>query len=272
MSLVIGMNSVSSAQEKDSLKNIEPVETWGRFTVNLGGFIAGVNTGVRFGNEQLGLGIDIKLEEALGMQASNFVFRSDAMYRFGEKKKHSIKAGYFSFTRSAEKILDTELEVGDHVFPIGTDITSRFDFAIFNAMYDYAFFNDKRVNLGVSLGFFIMPTRFEIGVSGVKDESTEFVAPLPVLGLRTDFVITPKFYLKQSIEVLYLRIDNFTGSILDVNLRLEYNTWKHIGFGMGINMYKLAIEGKAESYPGIDMVGSIEIGYTGLQLYGRCYF
>ena len=64
----------SLAQEKDSLQNNEPIETWGRFTVNLGGFIAGVNTGVRFGNEQLGLGIDIKLEEALGMQASNFVF------------------------------------------------------------------------------------------------------------------------------------------------------------------------------------------------------
>jgi len=148
MSCYIARASISFAQEKDSVQSIETPESWDQFSVSLGGFIAGVNTGVRFGNEQLGLGIDIKLEEALGMQASNFVFRSDAMYRFGEKKKHSIKAGYFSFTRSAEKILDTELEVGDHVFPIGTDISSRFDFTIFNAMYDYAFFNNKKSQFG----------------------------------------------------------------------------------------------------------------------------
>jgi len=37
-------------------------------------------------------------------------------------------------------------------------------------------------------------------------------------------------------------------------------------------MYKLRIEANGEQYPQIDMVGNIEIGYTGLLFYGKYYF
>ncbi len=273
--LLLSYNAISSiafAQEKDSLQNIETVKSWERFSVNLGGFLAGVNTGIRFGSKQLGIGIDINLEDALGMETQNFVFRSDAMYRFGKKKRHSIKATYFSFIRSAKKVLDAEIEIGDHIFPVGTDIESRFDLSIFNVAYDYSFFSDERVNMGVSIGLFIMPIKFEVGIGGATDEATDFIAPLPVIGLRTDFAITQKLYIKQGIEVLYLGLDGFTGSILDVNIRLEHNTFKHFGFGLGLNMYKLKIETNGNKYPQIDMVGNLEMGYTGLLLFGKYYF
>lgn len=266
------VNPVSFAQEKGSLENIEMIKPWNRFSVNLGGFLAGVNTGIRIGSKQLGIGIDINLEDALGMETQNFVFRSDAMYRFGKKKKHSIKASYFSFTRSAKKVLESEIEIGDHIFPIGANIESRFDLSIFNVAYDYSFFSDERVNMGISLGLFIMPIKFEAGIGGKTDEATDFVAPLPVLGLRTDFAVTQKLYIKQSAEVLYLDLNGFTGSILDLSIRLENNTFKHFGFGLGLNMYTLKIESNGKKYHQIDMVGNLEMGYTGLLFFGKYYF
>ena len=147
MSSYIVMGSLSFAQEKDSLQNIVKGQSWDRFSVSLGGFIALTNTSIRLGSKQLGIGIDINLEDALGMEVSNFVFRSDAIYRIGERKRHSLKANYFSFTRSAYKVLEAEIEIGDHIFPIGSEIDSRFDMFILNIAYDYSFYSDERINL-----------------------------------------------------------------------------------------------------------------------------
>lgn len=67
---------------------------------------------------------------------------------------------------------------------------------------------DKRVKLAFTVGLFIMPISFSTSALGLSDESVYFVAPLPVLGLQTDFAITPKIILTQNIEVLYLDFFN----------------------------------------------------------------
>ena len=268
----MAMGSISFAQEKDSLQNIVKNKSWDRFSVSLGGFIALTNTSIRLGSKQLGIGIDIDLEDALGMEVSNFVFRGDAIYRIGERKRHSVKVNYFSFTRSAYKVLEAELEIGDHIFPIGSEIDSRFDLSILNIAYDYSFFSDERINLGASIGFFIMPTKFELGIAGSRDEAASFIGILPVFGFRSDFAITKKLYIKENVELLYMRLSGYTGSILDVNIRLEHNTWKNFGFGIGLNMYKLKIKSEADGYLGLNFVGNIEMGYAGILFFAKYYF
>jgi len=266
------LSSLSYAQINDTVQDKIVPNNWERFSINLGGFIAGVNTGLRLGSKQLGVGVDIMLEDALGMKATDFVFRSDAMYRFGHTKKHSVKFGYFSFSRSAYKVLETELELGDHVFPIGTEINSLFDLSIFNFSYDYAFYNDDRVNLGASLGLFFMPLKFRLDVSGVTEEAATLFAPLPVIGLRSDFSINPKLFLKHGLEVLYLQTSEYTGILTDFNIRLEYNPWKHFGIGIGVNMYRMKVEVDGADYDHSRFVGNVEMGYTGMLFYGRYLF
>ena len=269
---VTNLGSLAYAQTNDTIQDKIVLNNWERFSVNLGGFIAGVNTGFRLGSKQLGIGVDIKLEDALGLKASNFVFRGDAMYRFGQTKKHGVKFGYFGFSRAAYKVLETELELGDKVYPIGTEISSIFDLSIFNFSYDYTFFGDNRVNLGTSIGLFIMPLKFRLDVSGVTEETTNLLAPLPVFGLRSDFSISSKLFLKHGLEILYLQAGDYTGILMDLNVRLEYNPWKHFGFGTGINMYRMKVEVDGNDFDHSKFVGNIEMGYTGMQFYGRYLF
>ena len=117
-----------------------------------------------------------------------------------------------------------------------------------------------------------MPIRFSTSALGLSEEAMYFVAPLPVLGFRTNFAITPKFLLKQSIEVLYLEISSFRGKILDFNARIEYNPWKNFGFGLGINSFRLNITGYKENNGLNDFKGSVKTGYTGLLFYGKFNF
>jgi len=266
-------SSTLSAQENNSdLKPDSPNYSWERFSFKMGGFVTALNSDIQISSQQVGLGALVNVEDALGLSTSSSVIRSEIQYNFGKTRRHSAKLDYFGLFRHAQKILDTEIEIGDEIYPIGTEVSSKFNLRIFKGTYAYSFYMDERVKIDASLGLFIMPISFSSSALKSSRETASFTAPLPVVGLGTSFAITPKLYLKQSVEVLYLDISNVKGSIVDVNMRLEYNRWKHFGLGLGLNAYRLSIEADTEDNPFFDFQGSVKTGYSGLLFYGKYYF
>ena len=234
--------------------------------------MTGLSSDIILGSHQVGLGLSINLEDALGLQSSSLVLRGDAGYNFGKRNRHSLRFGYFGFFRDAKKILESEIEIGDETFPVGTEVNSKFNLQIYKGAYDYSFYMDERVKLGASFGIYILPISFSTSALGLSEEVAKFIAPLPVLGISSNFAISPKVCLKQSIEILYLEISSFKGNITDLIIRLEYNPWKHFGFGLGINTYRLNISASKEDNVSLDFVGSVKTSYTGLLFYGKYYF
>ena len=53
---------------------------WEKWSLSLGGFAASLSNDVRIGTP--GVGAEINLENALGLESSETVFRVDAAYRF----------------------------------------------------------------------------------------------------------------------------------------------------------------------------------------------
>jgi len=257
-------------KNNDSLQKTN--DSWERFSVSFGGFLTNYNSGISLGSEQLGIGIHIDIEDALGLKTSMFVFRGNTNYRFGKNRRHTVSFGYFGIYRNAHKILESELEIGDQVFPVGTEIKSKFDLTILRAKYDYSFLQNNHVSLEASFGLFIMPLSFSVKASGPEEQATDFVAPLPVLGLRSDFLITKKLFLRQSVELLLLNIDNFHGRILDLDINVEHKTFNHISFGLGVNSNRLSIKAKGEDYPKIDFFGEIGMEYTGVYIFAKYRF
>lgn len=242
-----------------------------RLSFLVGGFFTGLNNDIHIGSEELGLGISMNLEDALGLQTSTFVLRSEFEYTFGKQQKSGLQLVYFGFFRDAKKILDSELEIGEVVFPVGTEVNSTYDLQILSAQYSYSFFLDKRVKIGASFGFFVMPINFSTTARNSTASGTKFVAPLPVLGLIGRFAIAPKLFIDQSIKLLYLQVGNFTGSINDINFRVEYFPWDKIGFGLGYNSNHLNIKAKCSNNP-LGFAGKISSGYTGIMCYGKLSF
>ena len=262
------------AKEKKALTASDSAafETWERFSVHGGGFLAGLSSGMVIGSKQLGIGVGLNLEDALGLKTNDFVFRGGMLYRFGHRRRHNFRFSYFGFYRSATKVLETDLEIGDEIYPIGTELTSKFNLQIFKGAYDYSFFMDDRFDFGISIGLFIMPISFTRSTINQGHRVTDFTAPLPVIGLRTDFSVSPRFMIKQSIHLLYLEIGQLKGNITDYNFLLEYNAWKHFGFGLGINTYVLKITAMSEKNNFFDFGGQVEMNYTGLIIYAKFSF
>ena len=274
--LVLGLafqNHLLNGQDKQR----EPVMDslyyhWERFSVNLGVFLTTMNSDISISGTRTGLGVNLNLEEALGLTTTSFVVRSEASYNFGSKLRSHVRLGYFGLIRNSSKTLEEEIAIGDTIFPIGTQISSRFDLHIIRALYDYAFYQDSRISLGVSGGIYVLPVNFSVGTQNLIDESAKFIAPLPVVGMRNIFFITPKVLLKQNLEVLYLKTAQIEGRISDLNVYLEYNPFRNFGIGAGYNSFNFRFSSKQEVSKQFEFKGSIDTGFSGFLLYAKYYF
>jgi hypothetical protein len=231
-----------------------------------------LNSELRIGSATLGAGVIVDVEDALGMESSMSVFRADALYRFGTNRRHQVDFTYYDFRRDATEKIGRVIDWGDNTYPIGTTVDSFFNVRVFRGSYSYALFQDDRFRIGASFGLYVLPIDMGIRADGIGAEEEDITAPLPVFGIKIDFALTPKLFLKQSFDAFYLEYKNFKGSIVSATLALEYNVWKNVGLGIGVDTFRLKIEAEGEDYPGIDFIGDLEFNYTGLLLYTRVYF
>ena len=250
----------------------DPDWPWERFGFTLGGFVTTVNSQVRIGDQRLGAGIDIDIEEALGLNTTSTVFRLGATYRFGKSRRHQAEFSWFELHRDAAKTLESDIVVDDVVYPVGTMVDSYLDFQIWKAAYNYSFFLDDRINLAAGIGLFVVPIKYGVNASGIGETGEDITAPLPVVGLRAEFVLTRKWFLRASTDLFYLEIGDFRGTIVDSVTAVEYKPWKHLGFGLAANFFKVGIEAKGGDFPNIDFVGNVQVDYLGLLLYGKLYY
>jgi hypothetical protein len=249
---------------------------WEKFSMDLGYFIANTDTSVRLGS---GLGVSVDVEDLLGLDTTNSAFRLDASWRFTDNRRHRLDFQWFSFRRDGSRTIGEDIHYkdkddNDQVIQAGTYVESFFDFDIYEVAYSYSFFQDDRIDLAGSLGLYVMPIDFGLNATGLLNVggSETFTAPLPTLGVRADFAITPKWFFRSGIKVFYLEIGEFSGSILEANVAIEYLPWKHLGFGLGFDSLNVKVESDGEDYPGIDFKGEVDFQYTGLLLYAKLYF
>jgi hypothetical protein len=252
--------------EKDSLEY-----QWDRFSASLGAFITLINSDLALKGLESGVGISVDLEEALGLSTSTFAFRAESEYNFGSRRRSYVRLGYFYLNRNSVKTLESEIEIGDVVYEIGTDVKSKMNLHLIRALYEYSIFRDRRINLGLSCGLYILPTSYSIGTEYIIDETDAFVLPLPVIGFRMAVHVTPRFLIKQSWELLYAKTRHYRGDINDINMRFEYNPFTHFGFGLGFNVFRFSMSA-SEEWRAREFAGTFKTGFTGLLLYGKYYF
>ncbi len=265
--MVIFYSQSVNAGEKENIG-----KPWKRFSISLGGFAAAID-----GDLQLdvnGVGLTVNTEDVLDLDSSLSVIRVDGYWRFTRNLRHRFDLGWFDMNRDGTATLLSDITINNTTFPTGTQVTTELNLRIFKGAYSYSFFQDDRMDMGVSFGLFVMPIDFKIDASGAFEghESESITAPLPVLGLRTDFALTPKLFLKYSFDFFYLEYDQFKGAVTENKILLEYNAFKHVGFGIGLDRFKVSIEAEGEDYPNIDFHGAFGFSYVGAMLYCKVYF
>ena len=252
---------------------------WEKGSIKFGGFAAAFSSDLGFGLNDAS-GITFNAEELFDLDSSLLVFRAEAMYRPGKSLRHQLDFTYASYHRDGSGTLNEEIDINGTTYPVGAQIDSLFDFDIIRGTYSYAVLQDERMRIAVGLGLYAVPLEYRLSIettggSGRSSvEGADTTLPLPAFALRGEFQLIPKLFLNASIDAMYLEISDFQGSLLDVNLALEYRPWKHVGFGVGYNGMSVHAEGESgnSDYPGADFVGSVDVRFSGLMLYGKFSF
>jgi len=252
---------------------------WEKFSFNGGVFASRSATEVRFGS---GLGVEVNLEDALGMETDTQVFRLETYWRFTKNRKHRADFSWFSLQRTASKKISDDITIQppdedeDEIsIPSGTKVKSKYNMDIFQLAYSYSFLQDERLDFAASAGLYIMPISIGLDVTGLVDEQADqsFTAPLPALGMRLDILLTPKWYFRSSAQLFYIEYEDYIGSLTSTRAAVEHNPWKHVGLGLGIDSLRMSVEANdPDAIPGLDLRGNVDFGYVGLYLYGRVFF
>jgi opacity protein-like surface antigen len=222
-------------------------------------------------NGPFNVGTTVDFEDTLGLDEARFQWYAWGYYRIAPR--HKIDVAFVDLSRDNTETIKETIEIGDEVFDVGTRVKTDFDLLIAQASYTYSFFQDDRIDFGASVGVFLLD--FDIKVREKEligvEEDLDFTFPLPVLGLHMSFAITPELFFTQNFRAFYLEVESLTGVLLSYYAGVEWNVWKYVGIGAGINYLNASLEGGDERVLGIKLDGEVEFESAGALVFAKFY-
>ena len=194
-------------------------------------FIPKTTTEARLTSSTLGAGAIVDFEDSLGMDDEKEVPSFMARWRIGHRWR--LEAEYFELNRSQTRGTNREIQWGDVVFPINTQVSSSFDFSDLRVSVGYSFFRTKDKELGVGLGFHVAAYDLRLSAAAFGSESEDVTAPLPVFTAYGQFALTDRWAVGARLDRLSLEYDKYDGSIGSLGLDLMYQPFRNLGLGIG---------------------------------------
>jgi hypothetical protein len=215
-------------------------------SIRLGVFaIADISSRIYYGPSDFPIALPIDIQEDLGFKSSLLAFRVGLSYRFS--KRHAMTMGYYEFDLEGTRRLERTIEIGGSEFEVGLDVASRYEEKIFKIAYDFIFHDDDKVLLSISPGLHFSSINFSIATlsslpsPGPSDDAS-VTAPLPMLGGRIRYRLTPKWSMVLAADVFFLSVGDQKGAVTDSSFLFEYQTNSAFGFGVGLNRFTLDVD------------------------------
>lgn len=258
--LALSLVSYSYAVEDDRYDEHPPAD---RFNISIGGFLMdSIDTTARFDSTQFPIGTLIDLEENFNLESSETVLRIDGFYRFNNR--HRIDLTYYRSRRDGTAIATQEYVIGDPDDPDGgftipkdARITTQWNYELLKVGYAWSFLNKRRYEMFIGAGLNIRTMNIDIDYQatlGTLNESDSLkgdgTIPLPTAVFGGRWNLTDKWQSILKYELFLLEIGNYRGSQQDFQLLFEHSTFKHVGFGLGINTVDINIRAQDETIRG----------------------
>jgi hypothetical protein len=98
-------------------------------------------------------------------------------------------------------------------------------------------------------------------------QSNSVTAPLPVIGLRGAWAVTPNLVLDAQGQFFKLNGNGYGGSWSDLRANATWMFTKNYGLGLGYDRYYNRVDVTKDNFD-----GKVKFGYSGLLLYGTVAF
>jgi len=211
-----------------------------RFSLSLGVFLTNRDSQTRIDGQIPDSGTPIDLENDLGFDKSDAVFRVDGVFRFNEK--HRLDFSAFDLSRSASKQIQIDIDWNGELYPIDTTVNAGVDLSIYKLAYTWSFLQRDKGYLGLTAGVYVADVGTSLAAESIgRSSSSGVTAPLPVIGLRGQYDLAEKWSLRGSAEIFAIEYGDYSGSLYDVYAGLDYQLLEHMAIGLGLNSVKINV-------------------------------
>lgn len=237
--------SLASASESTSDEAKRKAPSTHRGFAYIGAFfVTSIDSSLGVFAQDLPVGVRIDLSKELKLRDSVTVPRVALGWLFG--RSHLLSFNWYDLSRSGTRTIGSEIEIPpDPPIPVGARVESYIDSEIYRVSYTWLFHHDEKVSLGIGGGFFVANLGAGILWDTATRQSAEdesLTAPLPVVGARLRYQITPKLGLLTTSDWMFVDYQGYRGTILDLQVFVAHRTFKHVGFGAGLNVQGFNLE------------------------------
>jgi hypothetical protein len=241
--LVLAALAAASARAQSVVSDAERVamrgvpDTWG---FSLGTFAQAFDSRIRLDGKYGEAGTTIDLEQDLGLPSQQDDFNLKAFYRFTDRSQ--LRFDFLTWNRSSTRVLEREIRWDDEVYEAGAQVDAQGDGQMYNLIYQYAFFNNGKVNFGLDGGLstFILDTKVTRHVSvvegGTGTTQTELhtkILPVPVLGLHLEMTLVKRLFWRANAYIFDASVAGYDVKLWEAWTSVDYFVTRNVGLGAG---------------------------------------
>ncbi len=171
-------------------------------------------------------------------------------FRWRFTKNWSFQGTYWSTDSESEATLTEDFEFQGQVFQKDSFIKSEIDTSITRLFWGRSFFRKPSTDWGVGLGLhwlaidvFLEGQILAIPGPGLefRRESASASVPLPNLGIWYMYSWSPKWVVTTRLDWLDITVEEFSGSLYDLSVGVNYQMSDHFGIGLAVNAFRLDV-------------------------------
>ena len=247
-----------------------------RFIVTVGAFVvtSGIN-GSLSGRANTS-NQNINFDKRFGTDADQTRSRADVLWRITPRQQ--VRFSYFTNDVQRTRTIDQNLAWGDYTLLAGGDVTAETKFRVYELAYQFAFL--RRPNYEVVAVAGIHLEHLTLNLSGnasltvdtptgpvqqpatFTTKSNSVSSPLPVLGLRGNWAVSPHVYLEASGELFAISYQGVNGNWSDLRAGATWMFSDHFGIGVGYDRFATHADLSKVSFN-----GRLNLSYQGLLIY-----
>jgi hypothetical protein len=239
----------------------------GRGFFSAGMFSNHTDLQIRFDPSSLKAGTEVDWDQRFGL-ADTHRFRAEGLWRF--KPRHHLRFLYTDYSQTDGARIDKEIQWGEDLIPVNSDVTGRLGFEIVELAYEYSVLKRADYELAASVGVHytalsaeLIATLNSVGIgSRVVGGEAPVDAPLPVVGLRGLWRLGRNVYLDAQVQYFSLTINDIAGSLSNRRAALIWQPSTRWGVGVGYDAFEVDVQLKDG-----DFRGTVDWAYRGPQLF-----
>ena len=238
----------------------------------------GMSTKIGLYEDELDLGGVLNFEDDLNLGKQETTPSLDFEWQIA--KRHRLAGRWQAMNRGSNAQALTEIEWGDEVIPIDSDISLTFDVTQFFIDYTYYPWVKERWALGFGIGLRWMDLSTSLAWaldSGVVEEGqqkADVTAPLPYLYVEYRLLLTDHWRMILGAGILDLTIGDISGSQYIGRAGFEYLLGKRWSVGGTANIATIDVEAKniKDDEDLVNLRATIVLDIWDLSLFGRVRF